>query len=52
MARERGFKLGSLQSVIAKRKLFPHRYLREGNREIGEGPRQIRRIENRTSSKS
>jgi len=39
-----------LQIRIAKRKLCPHRYLRAGDREIGEGARQIRRIENWTWS--
>jgi len=40
-----------LQIRIAKRKLCPHRYLRAGDREIGEGStRQIRRIENPTSA--
>jgi hypothetical protein len=34
-----------------KRKLCPHRYLRAGDREIGEGARQIRRIENWTMVK-
>src|SRR3984893_6355253 len=43
-ARERGFKPGSLQIRIAN--------LRAGDCEIGEGARQIRRIENRTSSNS
>jgi hypothetical protein len=51
------FKIGEARAIatvqtrefairIAKRKLCPHRCLRAGDREIGDGARQIRRIEN------